>query len=253
MTAIQLLGAGTVLLIGACLQGTIGFGMNMLAAPLFALIDSQLLPAALLVATFGVTVPAFMTGWDHIDARGFGWAIAGRVPGGILGALAIVLLPATGIAILVAVSILVTVAINVWRRRAVSEREVATIADKPEVMSRQKLVVAGAASGFMGTTTTVGGPAMALIYAKQAPSQMRATLGAFFAAGLTLSCLSLFAFGQFAVQDVWLGLKILPFALVGWLISRPVTRKLDGANWLEPAVLTLCACAAVVLLVTTAL
>ena len=37
---------GTILAIAACVQGAIGFGLGMLAAPLIALIAPELLPRA---------------------------------------------------------------------------------------------------------------------------------------------------------------------------------------------------------------
>ena len=74
--------------LAAALQASIGFGMGMLAAPVVALVDPGLIPGTLILLAVVVTLLVVLTERQHIDLGGTGWALAGRVPGTVAGALA---------------------------------------------------------------------------------------------------------------------------------------------------------------------
>ena len=79
----------TVLVAGAaCVQGAAGFGMALLAAPLLTLVDRSFAPAPLVLAVLPLSVLVAQRDWAHLDRRGLAWAIGGRLPGVVLGAVA---------------------------------------------------------------------------------------------------------------------------------------------------------------------
>jgi uncharacterized membrane protein YfcA len=78
--------AGAVML-ASCLQASIGFGIGMLAAPVIALVDPRLIPGTLIMVATLVTLIVAVREREDIDLHGTGWALVGRVPGTIAGAL----------------------------------------------------------------------------------------------------------------------------------------------------------------------
>ncbi len=93
--------AGAVLLASA-LQSSIGFGIGLLAAPIVALIEPGLIPGTLIMIAMVVTLIVVIREREDIDLHGTGWALVGRVPGTIAGALLLAMLPHRALAILLA-------------------------------------------------------------------------------------------------------------------------------------------------------
>ena len=128
-----------VVFIGSALQGSIGFGAGMVAAPVIALVEPELLPA--LVVMFACLLALMVTLRERarLDLGGAGWALVGRLPGSALGALMVLVLPVTALSWVVVASVVVGVgaAFLGWR----------------PVPTRTALVTAGALSGVMGTST----------------------------------------------------------------------------------------------------
>jgi uncharacterized membrane protein YfcA len=90
---VALLLAGLVVAVGALVQGTVGFGLALVAAPLLAILDPALVPVPLLVVTAAhVPARAAPRARRH-DWPGVGWALLGRLPGIGLGVLAVATLP----------------------------------------------------------------------------------------------------------------------------------------------------------------
>ena len=92
------------------------------------------------------------------------------------------------------------------------------------------LVSAGFASGFMGTTTSVGGPPMALVYQRSDGPAFRSTLAIYFAAGAVMSLTALAIAGRVGAHELRLGLLLWPGVVVGFLLSKPLTRYLDDGR-----------------------
>lgn len=147
MTGAEYAAIAGVIFLAACLQASTGFGMGMLAAPVVAMVDPTLLPATLILPALLVTILVTVRERQHLDLRGTGWALVGRIPGSILGACLVALLSKEGLAWVVVVVVLsgLVLAVRGW-------------APKPV---RLNLIAAGAASGIMGTATSIGGPPMA--------------------------------------------------------------------------------------------
>ena len=228
-----LLVAGGAVLVGAAVQGTVGFGLGLLAAPVLTMTDASLVPGTLLLVTMPLPLLSLLRERSHVDWRGVGWAMSGRVPATVVGVLLVTVLPATGIAVVVGVVVLGAVALSLstWHPRPVPST----------------LAAAGAVSGVTGTVTAIGGPPMAIVYQHHEGREIRSTLGAFFLLGTAISATALRLSGHLDGGDVRDALALLPFMLAGFLLSGPLRRPLDR-GWTRPAVLALAALSAVVLL-----
>lgn len=202
-----------VVFAAAALQASIGFGMGMLAAPVIAFVDPRLLPATVLMLALLVTVMVTIRERIDLDLRGAGWALIGRVPGSIAGVLLVVALPGPGLSLLVALSVLAGVGF-------------ALLGWKPPA-KRMNLIAAGAASGVMGTATSIGGAPMALIWQKLDGARLRGTMSAFFMVGSAISLGGLALAGAITPAILMLALWMVPAVLAGYVASRYLNRLLD--------------------------
>lgn len=234
MSWVQLAIASGVVGAGSVIQGSIGFGVNVVAGPILVLIDPELVPGPALVVAFLLTLLVAIRERGSTDREAFRWVFVGRVPGTIGGALAAAALPVEGVAIALAAVVLAAVFLSVagWRVQR----------------TRGTLAGAGALSGVMGTMSSVGGPPVALLYQDERGSEVRGTLSSIFAVGSLFSILLLAVVGRFGWHELRISLVLLPAVVGGFVVSRWTSRVLDK-GFIRPAVLTLCAVSAVAALV----
>lgn len=236
-----------VVTLGALVQGVIGFGLALLAVPVLASLAPQTVPVGILVAVMPLVVTSTLRERHHLDLRGIGWALVGRLPGGTAGAVAVALLPVRGLQLLVAATVgLAVVAAVLADRRAAPAREPGD--DRPPRIRRSTLVLAGALSGVGGTTSGIGGPPMAVAFRNSAGPAIRSTLAAFFTVGALLSLGSLAVLGEVTGPRLLAGLALVPFVALGYLLSGWLRGRVSPAT-LRATVLVLSATSAVVLLV----
>jgi hypothetical protein len=238
MSSIDFAVACVAVVIGACVQGSLGFGLGLIAAPVLALLDPDLVPAPLLMLALLLTIGVAFRERKALDWRGLKWAFAGRVPGSILGTVAIVWLPEQWMLVLFSLLIIIGVVLSA--------------AGWTVVPTSPALFGAGAMSGFMGSLTSVGGPPMALVYQRHSGAQLRATLALFFTFGALLSLLLLAIAGKAHTEDVGRALQLLPAMLVGFWLSRHASGWLDR-GYTRPAILVFSGLVAVTLLAVTLL
>jgi len=211
-------------LLASCLQASIGFGMGMFAAPIVAIVDPALIPGTLIMLATFVTLIVSVRERDDIDLNGTKWALVGRVPGTIAGALLLAALPERGLAILLAAVVLLGV--------------VLTSAGWVPAARRRNVVLAGAASGVLGTATSIGGPPMALVWQRSSGARLRGTMSSFFLIGSLMSLAALWITGAVDAHTVWTFTLLAPATVIGYLLSRYVNRLLDPTRlrWLAIAV-----------------
>jgi uncharacterized membrane protein YfcA len=205
-----------VIFLAACLQASSGFGMGMLAAPVIAIVNPALLPATLILLALLVTVMVTVRERQSLDLRGTGWALVGRVPGSFLGAWLVTALSRQGLAWMVVAVVLtgLVLAGRGWAPRPV----------------RVNLIAAGAASGIMGTATSIGGPPMALVWQGHHGPRLRGTMSAFFMVGSSISMLMLWIAGAVTEDILLLALWMVPAAVGGYAASRFINRFLNPAR-----------------------
>jgi len=225
---LELIAACAVVMAGAILQGSVGFGLGMLAAPLLVLIDPSLVPAPLLLAALALTLLVAFSERASIDLKGIGWALIGRVPGTFIGAATLAV--ASQDATTVLVGIIVFVAIGLIGSGV-------NLSRTPRV-----LFFAGTLSGFMGTTTSIGGPPIAALYHNAPGAEMRGTMASFFVVGLIVSLSALAFVGRFGLDEIYAGAFLLPGVLAGFAVSRRIAPILDR-GYTRAAVLTVSALA----------
>ncbi|HEX6569639.1 MAG TPA: TSUP family transporter [Acidimicrobiales bacterium] len=220
--------------LGAAIQGSVGFGANLVAVPVLAVVEPEALPATLTLLVLPLAVGMVRRERQGVDWPAVGWLMAGRVPGTVAGSLVVVWVAGDTLAVLAGAGVLVAVAMSLLTT---------TVRVSPGTC-----VAAGAASGAMGTATSIGGPPLALLYQHQEGPVLRATLAATFSLGTVLSLAGQVAAGAVAGWHVALAVALFPGTLAGLAASSRLAHRLDGA-WLRPAVLAFAAAAATVAVV----
>lgn len=205
-----------VVLIAAVVQGSVGFGLGMLAAPAIGLTKPEMLPGTLLVLAAGMTLAGFLRDRRAVDWKVFGWASIGRVPGTIVGALLVGVLPTAGLSLTLALTVLLAASLSSigWSPRA----------------TRGSLLVAGAASGVIGTSTSIGGPPLAIVLRRLAGPRLRGTMSAIFFGGSAISLLSLYLTGSLSSYHLTSALALAPVVGIGLLLSVPVSRRVPASR-----------------------
>lgn len=199
--------------LGAVLQGSVGFGLGLIGVPLLVLIDPVFVPGPLLLGAFLLNLLISRREQTGIDLTGVRWAIPGRILGAILGSLMLSYFPRGHISVLFGGMVLLAVGI--------------TIAGLKFPPTRQNVLVAGTFSGFMGTTSAIGGAPMALVFQKQKGSRIRGTLSVIFAIGTVISMVSLLIIGRFGIRELKAASLLFPGIVVGFCLSRHTSRILD--------------------------
>ena len=222
MTAWQLLAATSIIAMGALLQGTVGFGLGLISAPLLLLIDPRLVPGPILCASGLLTLLLARRDWHGVQGADLRWALGGRVVGTFPAMAALAWLSNDLLDVLFGALVLFGVALTASGRHP-----------RP---GPRTLLGAGFLSGFMGTTTSIGGPPMALLYAGETGPRLRGTLSAFFVVGVALSVSALIVVGRFGFTELQLGASLFPGIVAGFLASRRPAAALDRGP-LRPAVL----------------
>ncbi|BBY88052.1 sulfite exporter TauE/SafE family protein [Mycolicibacterium tokaiense] len=200
-------------LLASCLQASIGFGMGMLAAPVVAIVDPSLIPGTLIMLATLVTLLVSLREREAIDLSGAKWALVGRVPGTIAGALLLAALPERGLAVMLAAVVLLGV--------------VLTSAGWVPAARPRNVVLAGATSGLLGTATSIGGPPMALVWQRNSGARLRGTMSSFFLVGSLMSLAALWFTGAVTGHTLTTFAVFIPAAALGYVLSRYVNRLLD--------------------------
>lgn len=218
--------AGAVML-ASCLQASIGFGIGMLAAPIIALVDPRLIPGTLIMVATLVTLIVVVREREDIDLHGTGWALVGRVPGTIAGALLLAMLPERALTVMLAGVVLVGVALTSFGWIPAPRR--------------RNVVLAGATSGVLGTATSIGGPPMALVWQRNSGARLRGTMSGFFLVGSMMSITALALTGAIDGRTVLAFAALVPAAIAGYALSRRINHFLDPKRlrWLAIGASTL--------------
>lgn len=234
VTPAQLSIALVLVTIGATIQGSIGIGLAVVAAPVLLMVSPEFVPGPMLVAAMLLTLLMAHREREHAAWDEVAVGTGGRVLGMLPAAYALSHVPVTSHAydLLFAVIVLVGVVLSVsgWHIP----------------LTLRNVFLSGIGSGFVSTVSAIGGPPMALVYQNEAGPRIRSTLSAIFTIGTVISAAGLWWADRFGVNELYLGALLLPGVVVGFILSHYTAARLDKAH-LRPAVLAFSALSAVVI------
>lgn len=225
---------GLVAVMGAFVQAVVGLGMGLVAAPIVGLLAPSLVPA--LPLWLSLLIAGLMLAGEraHIDWRALAWALPARVPGTLVGAWLVLQFTEDQIGIALALMTLLAVGVAVRAARI--------------PVNPRTLLAAGFGAGVTGTATSIGGPAIALLFQREPPAVMRSTLSVFFFVGVLLSLTGLGVSGSLTSESWQVALVLAPGVVVGMLVGRAVRDRIHRDAF-RAGVLLVCTASAVILLV----
>jgi uncharacterized protein len=222
LSAVEYLVTLAVVTVGAAVQGTLGFGANLLAVPVLALFEPAAVPAATTMMALPLANGMAVAERGHVDWPGVGWLMVGRIPGTMVGAAIVAVVAASTLSVLAGAAVLVAVALS--------------LVTTTVVVNRATTMSAGLASGIMGTATSIGGPPLALLYQHHEGPILRSTLAVTIGIGTVISLGGQAVAGAVHGWQLLLALSLLPGVATGLALGRVVSRRVDE-RWLRPAVL----------------
>lgn len=234
----QILLANLILAAGACLQGVAGYGIGTFSAPLIFLISPLFLPGPMIVNAVLINLLMLVRNRADISFRPVRHAILGSVVGIVLAGITLQMLSARGFDLAFGTLILLAVALSV-------------IGLRPDLSKRNSLL-AGGASGYMGTITAVGGPPVALIYQSETGPRVRANLAAFFLFSSVASLLVLIPANLLGLRELKLVAVTCPGVVLGFWLSKFLVYRLPFAA-MRPIVLAIAALAGIAAVVRGAM
>ncbi len=214
--------ASLILILGAVIQGSVGFGVALLGAPLLYFLNPFLVPGPMLIA--GMTLPflILLREGKALDLQGLRWALPGQFAGSALAAIVVASVSEGNLTLGFGLLVLLAVGLSIGGA-----------APSP---TAENLIMAGSLSGFMATATSIGGPPLALVYQGTSGPRLRATLSSIFVPGGFASLTALALVGRFGITELKAGLVLLPAVLVGFALSSWTVKALDW-GWLRETVL----------------
>lgn len=213
MTTLAWLAAVLIIAVGAAVQGSVGFGLGVVGAPLLILLDPRLVPGPILLDALLLTLLVTVREWQHVRLADLGWSVPGRLLGTFIAVWILKVVPSARLQFTMGVFMLLAVALTMIGPRV--------------RVGRRSLFGAGTLAGVMSTLTSMGGPPMALLYQHEAGPRLRGTLAAFFSLGVVLSLAGLMAAGRFGWTEVRLAALLLPGVVIGFALSAWTAQRLD--------------------------
>ena len=207
---------------GAIVQGSIGFGFSLTAVPTLVLVRPEAVPVTILCLAIPMTGFMALNERREINFPAFAWITGGRIPGTVIGAGLLAIVPDSSLARLLGLFIIAAV--------------VTSFLGPSFDPTRIAQLSGGVASGIMSTAAALGGPPLALVNQRSSGPKLRSTLAISFLVGILMSLAVLTVTGHVAGWHFLLALKLLPALILGLLSSHFVAGLLDG-RWLRPAVL----------------
>jgi len=230
LSILQIIAALSAVSVGAFVQTAVGFGIAIIAAPILYLIEPQLVPVPIILAS--VTQTTLVLIFEGASARldELKPAVFGHLPGVALGVWILSISTQSQLALGMGAAVLMAVAVSLLSKGIAS--------------SKRNFFIAGALSGLMGSTTGIGGPPIALMFQHQSGPQLRANLAAFFtvAGGLSLAGIALS--GQ-VPKGAWsVGALFVPVVCGSFLLAKKLAPP--NISWARQAILALSSFAGVV-------
>ena len=234
LSAIDILLVIALIGFGAFVQAGLGFGLGIVTTPFLILIDAKLVPGVVLSMVLLIGTLTILKDRRLIFMPELRWIWLGRIPGTAAGAFLIAHISVPMLSAILGLSVLIAVVLSLRT---------------PHVARTcGRLTAVGAISGFMASTTAMGGPPVALIYQNRTQGHERINLAADMALGTLIALVALTLVGRFGLAELTLSVMLVPAGLVGFFLAVHLLPYLSAVA-LRRALLVLCSIAGALALV----
>lgn len=224
--------ASLIIFCGALTQSLIGFGLAVVASPLLYIIEPSLVPAPVILMGFSIAALTLFRERGQLEFNGLQYALLGRIPGGILGAMLILTAPQAILGLAIAFIVALAVGLSLLKFSL--------------PVNRFTLFMAGILSGIFGNIAAIGGPPLAILLAGKDAAQFRAALSAFFIFSSMIALAILGVAGLLKLEHLWVALMLLPSVILGYVVAGRLVGKVDKQKT-RTLTLVLCSLSAMIL------
>lgn len=195
-----------IILAAAALQAATGVGFAMIAVPLLGLIDLAWLPAPMLQVNILLSLVMILRDRRALVPAEAPPLFAGLALGTVVGAGILALIPAERLGLAIGLVICAAVALSLFT---------------PAIrLSRPAIFAGGTAGGVTGIVAAMHGPPLILLYQRERPEKVRATMAGVFVAGCVMALAALWASGRYGSAEVGAGLSLIPGLALGYIAGR---------------------------------
>ncbi|MEZ8194313.1 sulfite exporter TauE/SafE family protein [Vibrio cortegadensis] len=201
-----------LIFLGSFVQTAIGFGLAIVAAPLLFQLSPDYVPAPICLVALFISILNALRHRANVSIGGLKMALIGRVPGSIAGGMLLLVVSTDVLSLWLGFLVLFAVMVSMLPFR---------IEPTPIRMG-----IAGFFSGFFGTSSSIGGPPMALLLQHQDANQLRGNLSAFFVFSSLISLIVQIPIGFFTLHHVFITIPLIPASWLGYKLAIMTTQSL---------------------------
>lgn len=224
--------------LGAMVQGCLGIGIGLVAAPVLVSIDPAFAPGPLLLVGVVVGLRHVFAERDYIDRPALRNVFIG-LPFGLAAGLTILLMvDGRVLSIIVGAATALAAASILLGAKATRSRAVE--------------IGAGAIMAFASITAALPGPPLVVAFSDMKPSAMRGTASAAILAVVIIAAITLTTAGRFGRHELELLGLLFPGAALGLFSARYLRPVLDR-SWFRTAVLVMACAGGIALVVRQAM
>jgi uncharacterized membrane protein YfcA len=209
----ELIAANLVIFIAAVLQAATGVGFAMVAVPLLALINLAWVPAPMLVCNIALSIIIMSRNRNALERSEAPPLVLGLTLGTFIGAGILTLFAGQGMGAVIGAIIVTAV--------------VASLFAPPLRITRGRLFAGATLGGATGILAAMHGPPLVLIYQRERPEKVRATMAGVFLFGCFLALASLWFAGLLGWEQIWRGLILLPGVAVGFFVGKALGGRMS--------------------------
>ena len=210
---LELVAANLVICVAALLQAATGAGYAMVAVPVLGLINLAWLPAPMLISNIALSAAVMRRSRAALVPAEAPPLAVGLVAGTVAGVALLSLFAERWLGVLIGVIIVTAV--------------IASLATPPIRITRGRLLTGATLGGATGVIAAMHGPPLILLYQREHPEKVRATLAGVFLFGCFLALGSLWSAGLLDRADVLRGIALLPGVGLGFLAGRALAGRLS--------------------------
>jgi len=210
---LELLVANLAIFAAAALQAATGVGFAMVAVPFLALISLAWVPAPMLICNIALSVAQMSRGRAALERAEAPPLAAGMAVGTVIGAGILTVFDDRWLGVLIGGIIVVAVT--------------ASAVTPPLRLTHGRLLCGSTVGGAIGVISGMHGPPLVILYQREDPAKVRATMAGVFIFGSLLALASLWFAGLFGWEQIWRGLILLPGVGAGLLVGRALGGRMS--------------------------
>ena len=230
---LELIAANLVVFVAAVLQAATGVGFAMVAVPLLALISLAWVPAPMLICNIALSIAVMSRGRHALERSEAPPLVLGLALGTFAGVGLLALSGGRGLGAMIGAIIVAAVLASLFT---------------PKLrITRLRLLSAAFLGGATGAIAAMHGPPLIILYQRERPEKVRATMAGVFVFGCILALGSFWLAGLLGWDQIWRGLVLLPGVALGFFAGRALGGRMSPGA-VRYAMLTLAGTAGLVLL-----